>query len=250
MTWKDEFKNTKKVLKNGTFKEKIDYLWYYYKWQFIFLILIIAAFTDIIYTNVTAKESVLQGIFLNTLAEEDSSMKLRQNFLNAYPIDTDSQDILFDTSLYYSPDLVSDNIEDSYNTLEVILAKISVGEIDFMTAEANVLNYLAYQDYFLELSEVLTDEQYERYHPYFLYYDRAYAEYLKTLNITDSTVISFPDPTKPELMDDPTPIMIDISNSVLVSEIYLNSATLYSFAFISNGTHTERSLDFLDYIMR
>ena len=80
MAKKDSLKNAKEVLKNGTAKEKISYLWYYFKWHFLVLIIVIVMAADLIYTNITAKEYVLQGMFLNVLAEQDISLELEKVF--------------------------------------------------------------------------------------------------------------------------------------------------------------------------
>ena len=65
----------------------------------------------------------------------------------------------------------------------------------------------------------------------------------------DDTDISYPDPTKPELMVDPVPIMIDVSNSSILTDVYLGSNNTYGFAIIANGANLENTLKFIDHLM-
>ena len=248
MAWKDTLKNAKEVFKKGTAKEKISYLWYYFKWHFIVLIIIIAMAGDLIYTNITAKEHVLQGMFLNVLAQQDISAELEQDYLSKYPIDIGTQDIFFDTSLYYTPSMDDANASTSYETIQIITARIIGGQADFIVGDAKTLTYLAYEGYYSELADVLTDEQYEKYKPYFLYYDRTYVEYLDSLNFDDTNII-YPDPTRPDLMEDPVPLMVNVSESDILSDVYLNANNTYGLAVIANGANLENTLKFIDHLM-
>lgn len=248
MAWKDTLKNAKEVFKKGTAKEKISYLWYYFKWHLFILLLVIAMAADLIYTNVTAKDYVLQGMFLNVLVQQDLSAELEQAYLRQYPIDTDTQDIFFDTSLYYSPNPEDTDASASYETMQVITARMVGGQTDFLVADAKTLTYWAYEGYYLELADALTPAQYEIYEPYFLYYDRAYMEYLDTLNY-DDTDIQYPDPTRPDLMEDPVPLMVNVSESNILSDVYLNANSTYGLAVIANGANLENTLKFIDHLM-
>lgn len=248
MAWKDTLKNAKEVFKKGTAKEKISYLWYYFKWHFIILLLVIAMAADLIYTNVTAKDYVLQGMFLNVLVQQDLSAELEQAYLRQYPIDTDTQDIFFDTSLYYSPNPEDTDASASYETMQVITARMVGGQTDFLVADAKTLTYWAYEGYYLELADLLTETQYKKYAPYFLYYDRAYMEYLDTLTFDDTDIV-YPDPTRPDLMEDPIPLMINVSSSSMLSDVYLNSNNTYAVAVTANGSNQENVLNLINLLL-
>lgn len=250
MAWKDELDNAKKIFKTGTLKEKLEYIFDYYKWHILILIFVIYAIGNIIYTNVTAKESVLQGIFLNTIVEESSSLELEQEFLAKYPIDSSSEEIFFDTSLYYVSDADSTYSETSHQTIQVLSVRIAAGEIDFVVSDLENIYTLVYNQYFFELPEVLNKKQLEKYEPYFLYYDKALLEELNNIDFTEKKQpeIVYPDPSKPELMKDPVPILIDIDTSERLSGIYPNSYLDYGMAFVVNSANTEKSLEFLDFL--
>lgn len=248
MSAKDIIHNTKKVFQNGTAKEIVDHLWYYYKWYFLIFLIVAGLAADLIYTRITAKEFVLQGMFLNVLAEQNVSDELKQDYLSRYPINTGTQDIYLDTALYFPSDQNDSNTSAAYDAIQIITAKIISGQTDFIVADAESLNYLAYEGYYADLSDVLTDIQFAEYRPLFLYYDRAYAQQLKNINLYD-TAVNYPDPTKPELMEDPVPVMIDVSKSEALSKVYLNSGNVYAFAFIANANDPEHAVSFVDYLM-
>lgn len=158
MAWKDEVNNIKKVFEKGTCREKIGYLWEYYKWHLAVIIFVAVMFGDIIYSNVTAKDCVLRGIFLNAFSYEDKGAALEQNFLRVSPVDAEREKIVFDTNLYYSADKNSSMAVSSYETLQALTVNITAGEIDFIIGDLESMNNLVYNQFFCNLSDVLSEE--------------------------------------------------------------------------------------------
>lgn len=249
MAWKDELNNAKKVFKNGTTRDKVEYIWEYYKLHILVVVFVVYFIGSVIYNNVTAKEYVLQGIFLNTLVESETVLEMEQDFIEAYPIDTSSEEVFFDASMYYSDD--SDAMETSYQTIQVLATRVAAGEIDFMVADVATLYDFAYDQYFAELSEILSEEQLKDYEPYLLYYDKAVLKELSNIDYTAEVIpeIALPDPSKPELMEEPVPVMIDVSFSEKISALYPVSKETYAFAFVVNGMHKEKAVELLEYLM-
>lgn len=249
MAWKDELNNAKKVFENGTTKDKIEYIWEYYKWHIFIVLFVVYLMGSMIYNNVTEKDYVLQGIFLNTLTKSETVLEMEQDFIEAYPIDMLSEEIFFDASMHYSDD--SDAIETSYQTIQVLSSRIAAETIDFMVADTATLYDFSYDQYLTDLTEVLSEEQLKDYEEYLLYYDKAV---LKELNNIDYAVeefpeIELPDPANPELMKEPVPVMIDVSSSEKISTLYPVSIKNYAFAFVINGVHKEKAVEFLEYLM-
>lgn len=249
MSWKEEMNNTKKVLKEGTTSQKLEYIWDYYKFPilvFLFTLLFIGSF---VHAKVTEKEYVLQGMFLNSIAEVETVNQFEQNYLASCPIDSSTEDVFFDTSIYYSKDNTTDTT--SYQSMQVISARIAAGEIDFMVAEDSILTDFSYNGYFYDLSDVLSEEAFQKYEPYFLYYDLSVAQKLNEVDFTSEeyTQIILPDPSKPELMEQPIPVMIDVSSCPEIDFLYAGTGKGKSFAFVANGKHPQKTIEFLDYLM-
>ena len=185
MSWRDDLNYAKNIFKTGTPKEKWEYFWDYYKWHTIVLVLAIGFLGNVIYSNVTAKDYVLQGFFFNTQGNEEAGTALGNDFLEAFPINSDKEDIFFATNYFLSVTDDAETLYNSYEVLQLITAKLAAKEIDFMVSDLATMNFLAYREFAAELSEILTAEQMEQYEPYFLYFDRAFME---KLNDTDTAV--------------------------------------------------------------
>lgn len=251
MSWQEEMNNTKKVLKNGTPQEKAEYIWEYYKVPILIFLFLLFIIGSLIHSKMTAKDYLLHGVFLNSLAESSTVEEFENDYLSEHPIDTQSEDIFFDTSIYYNPD--NDTDTTSYQSIQVLSARIAAGELDFMIGELSVLyEHFCYSDYFIDLSEVLTEEQLEYYEPYFLYYDLAVRDELNEIDYLseEAETIALPDPSKPELMEQPVPVMIDLSSCEELSCFYPNLSDGYVFSLFANAKHLDKTLEFLDYLMK
>ena len=185
MAWKDELNNAKKVFKEGTPRQKIGFIWDYYKWYIVILLFVLGLVGSFIYTNVTAKERVLGGIFLNSTDAEAEAIELEQGFYEYSSVDINNEEANFLTNLFYSNDTSSLAVSESYQTLQLISAKTGAGEIDFMVGDVTSMNDFAYWQYFYDLLDVLPEEMIEKYEPYFLYYDRAVVQELKEIDTID-----------------------------------------------------------------
>ena len=63
------------------------------------------------------------------------------------------------------------------------------------------------------------------------------------------TEIVYPDSSKPEPMKKPIPVLIDISQSKLVKEIYGTSTDkTICFAFTANMPHKENAINFFKFL--
>ena len=66
MALMDEFKEERKaVLKNGTIKQKISYIWDYYKWHIMIPLIVVIALISYIVNIVTRPDIILNGVTAN-----------------------------------------------------------------------------------------------------------------------------------------------------------------------------------------
>lgn len=251
MVWQDELNNAKKVIKNGTPRQIWSYFWGYYKWHFIILVFVLGFLGNIIYTSVTAKECVLGGVFINSTIAEDEFTELERDLMEHLCVDTGKEEVRIFANHYFSNDAGSLNVSMSYETLQLVSAKIGAGEIDFMVGDITAMTDFAYWEYFYDLSEVLSEEMMEKYEPYFLYYDRAVVQKLNSMDMGEdlSSSVIYPDPKKPELMEDPVPVFIDVSDCERLQDAYLYTEDVCVIAFAVKGGNETNALAFLDYLM-
>lgn len=248
----DEFKKERESIRNGSVTQRISYFWDYHKWH-VFLALIILIFiANLIYNSVTRPDTILNGILLNSSPEgsADPSADLVSGFFAAQNIDTKEYDAYLDTSLYYVAAKPSEIISSNYRTMQAILTRSSIGDLDFITADQTPLIDLAYKDLFWNLTEILDEEQQALYEPYFCYVDMAVVRELDEANARNEDVsyIEYPDYTKPEAMAEPVPVLIDLSRSEMLNAAYNNAYDTLAIGIV-NDTNLETTLFFIDYLM-
>ena len=61
----DEFKEERAALKNGTFKQKLSYFWYYYKWHVIGITFGAILVISFVHQLVTKKETAFNAVMMN-----------------------------------------------------------------------------------------------------------------------------------------------------------------------------------------
>lgn len=252
MALMDEFKQERASVKRRTLKQKLMYFWDYYKWHTLVILVIIAFISSSVYRALTAPDMTLNGILLNTFSEntEDSTTTLATHFMETQNLDTSKCEITLDTSLFYTTNSETDIVMSNYEAIQVILAQSSTGELDFITGDENAMTDLAYKEYLADLTEVLTPEQLDLYEPYLLYVDWSVVEEIELAgkNNVDSSNIELPNPNQPENMKEPIPVLIDISNSENLIEVYNYPMETLVFGVV-NTENRDMTLKFLEFIL-
>lgn len=249
MALMSEFQEERKaVWENGTTKQKIQYVWDYYKWHILIPIIVVAVIIWYIVQVVTAKDTLFQGIFLNAYGTNtyDTTTEWLDEFYELQEINTDKEEISLNTSLYYT----AGNVNANYETLQVLMAWNAAECLDFMAGDVSSLTELSYRGYFTDLRKILTDEQLEAYEPYFLYMDQeVYTKRMEMSdNLEDVSTLEYPDAAKPEEMTDPIPVLIDMSKSEKMTELYSELDDTIVFGVTSSCQNTELVLEFLEYL--
>lgn len=207
MTPRSQRQKQWQVFKEMSLKEKISHIFFYYK------VPIFAALFAVIFIGWTAhiesseKESVLNGIILNTYVTES---RLKERLIEDLELDTSIYTVDLNTSFNYSG---TDDYSD-YQDYMNIIAQLSTGYLDFMTGDIESMLDLAYKGFFPDLTNMLSEDAYEAWSPYFLYID------LALLSEENITGIDYPDCRNPESMEDPIPVLIDMSACDAVLEDY------------------------------
>lgn len=246
----DEFREEREAMKNGTPKEKLSYFWCYYKWHVIIVVAVIAFIASFAYEALTRKDTAMYAIFLNgfTLSEEGDEEYIN-SYMDAAGIDPNEYETMIDTSMYLSLDSTDEN---TYNFIQKISVYVAAGEIDIIATGQDLFEYYAYLDYVLDLRDVLTEEQLEAYEPYLYYVDRKVIEAKnEAADNLEAYTLTYPDPTKPEEMEEPIPVGI-IMNDIATEKFsanYVFASSPSVIGFMVNGSHTENAVAFLDYVL-
>ena len=111
---------------------------------------------------------------------------------------------------------------------------------------------IAHNTMFVELTTYLSPEQLKLVEPYLLYVDSAVIEELDAAyeSKEDTSKIKLPDPRKPEEMEEPVAVMIDMSSCEKFAPIYGNSDETIAFGIITSAPNEDMLMQFIDYLMK
>lgn len=242
----DEFKEQREAMKNGTFKQKISYFWCYYKWYVIISIAVVIFLVSFIHEIVTQKDDAFYGVFVNSWAQEGSEEYL-QGFAEKLGIDQEKYEVSIDSSLYISPTSMDQTTIASSQKLMVYTA---AAEIDVMVTDAATIEQYANNSTFADLREMLTPEEFARYEPYFYYIDQKVVEEKDAAQdaLDENYTPNYPDPSKPEEMDEPIPVGIYVDSCTSFMERYTFLSEPVVLSIISNTQRPKAAVSFLDYL--
>ena len=251
MALMDEFKEERENIKNGTLKQKTAYFWEYYKWYVIVPVIILIVVISYIHHMMTKTDDVLNGLLINAKSVEAQTLadQLGADFSKEMKIDTKEYSVSLNTSLSYMANNPSGMT--NYETSQALMAWIGAGAVDFINSDANTMTELAYREYFSDLRDVLSEDNLTQYEPYFLYIDQAVIDARNDSleNNQDADTITLPDCRKPETMEKPVPVLIDMSQCKTLTELYSEKDTL-ALGIVSNAPNLDMTLNFLKYLMK
>lgn len=223
-----------------------------YKWHVVIWIIGLMIFANYAYHKLTDSVVLLNGIMLNTNYTEDENRaaELADEFAQIQNIDTNVYSITFDGSLTYIPGDDSDT-SGNYESGQAILIQEEEEELDFITGPQDTMLDLAYNSLFMDLTQFFSEEELALYEPYFLYVDQAVIEQLEEAfdKEEDISSIVLPDPTKPEDMKSPAPVLLDMSQCEKLRNVYGDSTDTLFFGIIGNAPNRDLILEFIKYIM-
>lgn len=136
-------KSVKENLANMTFKEKFNYLLYYYKVHVIVFVLIAAFIGSFIYTEVSKKDIYLDISYIGSYISEETSANIQEDLTQSLLADDDSNMIQFNS---YSLD--------NGGELTKVQASIAAHEIDVAVMNKENFNKYYPADLFLDLNSV------------------------------------------------------------------------------------------------
>ncbi len=248
----DEFKEERnKILKEGTFKEKLKYFWDYYKWHTIGGIAAVVCVIWIAYDVTHQDESLLYVALINCSSVYDTSEYVSgvEDYLGV----ESGQAITIESSLDVTDDTTA------YTSYEVIAVRIASNEMDVMVADEEFISDYAQEDSLIDLTTVMSEEQLERYSDYFYYVDYALIEsgYYEETAYEDQVFEGTADHASPEDMEQPVAVGVYIATTAEEGDYVCTSSDFnlnyyYSgeavFSLLCYSEHSEAALQFLDYI--
>lgn len=246
----DEFREEREAVKNGSFKDKAKYFWCYYKWH-TFIGLVVIFFVVLLIRDVTSqKDNAFFAVLLNcyetdTHIEDISSCE--SGFVEYAGIDTDTYDVIFDTTIHLSEDSMD---EMSVTSSQRMMVYTAAAELDVIVGSSDIFPEYANSEMLCDLREILSEEQLTRYAPYLYYVDWAVVEAIDEAeyNLEDYETPDYPDPTRPEEMEDPVPVGLFVTDCEKLTDSYLFGGDYSALGVMVNSPNLENSLKFIDYL--
>ena len=247
----DNFKEDMKKLRGFTTQEKLEFIRQYYIWHIVVILAVVVIAVSSIVSAITKKDAVLNGIMLN-VGEEGrlAATELCEDFLQKQGMDTKKVKVDLNSNMIFIPES-DENIESNYATLDVLTARITGKLSDFVTGNYNAMLVLSYSDYFIDLSQVMTEEQLSAYADRLLYIDGAVLEAFRNAADTGDygADIKIPDPQKPELMEKPVPVFLNVAGSDALKMVYPNTTEKILLSVTANYPNPQNLISFIDYLI-
>lgn len=245
MALMDEFKEERERLKHGSLKDKLKYFWYYYKFHTIVTLVCLIALSVFIHDAVTKKDYVFNAAFVNAAVLTDAK-EFEQKAAEVLQIDTDEYALSIDNTIFI--DQENPNSESTYYSIQKLSVLMMTNDLDITVMNSDTHRSYAYNMAYADLREVLSEEQLQKYEPYFYYMDYSIYEEISQLQEEGNVYEGdFPDPTKPEEMKNPIPVGIYISEAKLLNSYYLFDEGSV-FGILTGSEHLDSSLAFLDFV--
>lgn len=253
----DEIREQQIKMKDMTWKQRFAYYWEYYKVHTIVTVIAVIAIIVTAHSIATAKDYAFYGILLN--ANMLSSEAYGNSFGEYAEIDMETYDCFIDADSTLS---YTNSTEYDMATMQRIVAVVQTKELDAVVFDSQCFGQYAANEIFMDLREVLSDEQIEKYEPYFYYIDmdevRAQEEadvIVDTDEIAERGNLTAEERAalayqhkEPSSMGDPVPVGIFMEEAPFAVKSHSYDGLVPIFGVSATTQHTETSAQFLDYL--
>lgn len=222
-----------------------------YKWHVVIWIIGLIVLGNFVYKKVTSPTYLLNGILLGAEGGEEAATDLATSFAELVGYGDTVYAVNLDTEYSYIPGS-EENAENNYKATEKIVSQVENESLDFVAGPMDSMSDIAHNAMFIELTTYLSQEQLKLVEPYLLYVDNAVIEELDEAydNKEDTSKIKLPDPRKPEEMEEPIAVMIDMSSCEEIAAIYGDSDKAVAFGLITSAPNEDMLIKFIDYLMK
>lgn len=137
-------------------RQRLRYIWDYYKLPLAVLCILIYIIGYIIYGQVTHKDTVLCTALINVSAGEEFTSSLTSGYLDYLDEDPSRKEIELMTGLYLTDNESDPNYEYTYASQAKILAAVNSQQLDVVLMNQEALDILSRNDYLCDLDDLLS----------------------------------------------------------------------------------------------
>lgn len=232
MTAAEARKKQWESLKGQPLSARLKYIFTYY-WPGILIgVGVLALFVSWIYGIVTAKDLALSGYLIDTVAVQDYSGNLKDDFMSQHQIDDREYEFRLSTT--------SSN---TYESWEAYRLHVAAGEVDFIVGEQSVFQY---ETVFLQdLRQVLTSEQLEMWKDMIVYVEKDARDALHNEDFPEVPKYY----TSTDGMTDPVPIALRLPDTCKLRQAYLFPEGDVLFGITMQSSNPDNAVAFFSYIL-
>lgn len=229
-------------LKGKSLKQKVEHVVTYFWLPILLTLVFVISIGSFIVRLLTTKDVALNVICLNAYSDGESPKVFAANFAEVAGIDSKKYEV------YISTDLTLDDTDlmNAYNVEQIVMTQIVTNSVDLLVGDLKSTIKYFYQEVYFDLNEILSEEQRIQYAEYFLYADTAL---VRRLQDEPMNSLQYPDPTKPEEMEEPVPVALLIpTGSDFIAACYPSHKSDIAVGIVASTENMNTALEFLDYI--
>ncbi len=152
------FQGDKEKLAKMNFRQKVDYIWTYYKFWIITMVIIIAFVAAFIQAQLAYNPNAMTILISDSYCEDSEAAytAMNEEFAQFIGLDEDAKEpINVDDTFYFTNQSSSSS---SAVMAQKFLALVISGEADLMVAPQEAIDYYGSQNMFADLSEILSED--------------------------------------------------------------------------------------------
>lgn len=150
------------------FREKLDYVFSYYKIEIVLVLVAAVVVGDFAYRQVTKKEALLYSAYINISAGEDLDAALSTGFVDYMGAARKKNEVYVYRDLYLAQDPGSENHQYAYASRLKLLASVEAEKLDVVLMNREAYDILSQSGYLYAIPDILArdDPLYPVLEPY------------------------------------------------------------------------------------
>lgn len=209
----------KEKLQGMNFKQKLAYLWDYYKIHALAVIIVIAVISSIIYNIVTPNvETKLYTAVINNPFQDQNIKSLEKDLSKYLHLKPKTENVIFNTTFYFNS-----SKDYSLNMKTVLTTYIAAQDVDVIIAPESEFKSYAYHGCFDKLSDQLPTDLYT--------------------SLTDQFYM-----TNKENDSEKSVFGVYLNNSRLFKNIKVKEP--YVLGIVANSRHSDNSTELIRYLFK
>ena len=146
------------AFQNMSRKEKLDYVYTYYKWPILFGLIALIILGNVIRRQITKKEPLLYLAVTNVVIGEDMEKDLTEDYLRAVGAKPRRQEVYIYKDLYISGDADTLNHEYAYASRMKLMGSIQTQKLDIAIMNREGYDLCSQKGYLADLPSLLADD--------------------------------------------------------------------------------------------